>query len=257
MRDASGRIIGAKGTFQLENERNGIINETPGATGCKVTDSYESLSNGQTYTLDAPLVPTYRSLWSMMTNDADRHRSEEDGFGGETPYSEFYGLCSADAYYDIIIGCGLVDGNLSARERQSALKKYITFISDKGLDYNLSYLTGNTPYTAYIPTNDAVRRAITQGLPTWEDIYEDYHSHCKPAINEETGEPYYDDEGNPEYTDQLSTYADSIRIAEKIMILTDVVKAHFHYGMAIADQEPFQKEYKSLWVDKETLTSPN
>lgn len=253
IRDASGNIIGAKGTFQMENERLGIETETPGVTECTVTDSYESLSNGQTYTLDAPLVPTYRSLWSIMTNDADL---PYEGFGGETPYSEFYKLCSADAYQEVIIGCGLVDGWLSPTQRESALKKYMTFISDKGLDYNLTYLTGNTPYTAYIPTNDAVRRAIAQGLPTWEDIYEDYHSHCKPAINEETGEPYYDSEGNPEYTDQLSTFADSIRITEKIMILTDVVKAHFHYGMAIADQEPFQKEYKSIWVDRDTMTSP-
>ena len=236
VRDASGKIVGAKGTFQLENERQGINTGTRGVTECVVTNSYESLTNGQTYALDAPLVPTYRSLWSIMTNDADRHFANEDGFGGETPYSEFYKLCAADSYQNLIVGCGLVDGNLTSSQMKTALKKYVTFINDKGLDFNLSYLLGNTPFTAYIPTNEAVQRAIAQGLPTWEEISEDFNSHSSDGM--------------------LTSFEDSLRIAEKIMILTDVVKAHFHYGLAIADQEPFRKEYKSLWIDRETMVSP-
>ena len=227
-RDASGNIIAAKGTFQLENERLNIVSETPGVTECKVEDSYESLSNGQTYTLNAPLVPTYRSLWSIMTNDADMAEWIE-GMGGNTPYSEFYKLCAADE--DVIVGCGLVDEWLSPSQSKSALKQFKTFISDNGLDYNFAHLSGNTPYTAYIPTNEAVQAAIAQGLPTWNDIRKDYQNNC-------------------------STYADSVRIAGKIMTLTNVIKAHFHYGMAIADQEPFQKEYKSLYLDEQTLVSP-
>ena len=236
VRDASGKIVGAKGTFQIENERNGINTGTRGVTECQVTNSYESLANGQTYALDAPLVPTYRSLWSIMTNDADRHFANEDGFGGETPYSEFYKLCAADSYQNLIVGCGLVDGNLTSSQKKTALRKYVTFIDNKGLDFNLSYLLGNTPFTAYIPTNEAVQRAIAQGLPTWEEISEDFRSHSSDGV--------------------LANFEDSLRIAEKIMILTDVVKAHFHYGLAIADQEPFSKEYKSLWIDRETMVSP-
>lgn len=236
VRDASGKIVGAKGTFQLENERNGINTGTRGVTECQVTNSYESLANGQTYALDAPLVPTYRSLWSIMTNDWDQVERGIPGTGGDTPYSEFYKLCQADAYEDLIMGCGLVDGNLTSSQKKTALRKYVTFINDKGLDYNLSYLLGNTPFTAYIPTNEAVQRAIAQGLPTWEEISEDFNSHSSDGM--------------------LTSFEDSLRIAEKIMILTDVVKAHFHYGLAIADQEPFRKEYKSLWIDRETMVSP-
>ncbi len=256
LRDASGKIIGAKGTFQIENERQGIDTDTPGVTECIVQNSYESLSNGQTYTLNAPLVPTYRSLYSIMTNDADMHRMEEDGFGGETPYSEFYKLCTADGYQTEIIGCGLVDENLSWMQKEVALKKYMTFISDNGLDYNLAYLRANTPYTAYIPTNEAVRAAIAQGLPTWEEISEDFRSHCKPEIDEETGEPMLDPDGEVVYSNLLESSEDSIRIAGKINTLVNVIKAHFHYGMAIADQEPFQKEYKSLLIDNQSLASP-
>ena len=233
VRDANGNIIGAKGTFQLENERLNIESETPGVIECKVEDSYESFSNGQTYTLDAPLVPTYRSLYSIMTNDADMAYSIE-GMGGETPYSEFYKLCSVDE--NVIIGCGLVDGSLGNTQIESALKKFMIFIPDYGLDNSFAPLNGNTPYTAYIPTNEAVREAIAQGLPTWENIREDFYSHSSDGI--------------------LTTIEDKVRIASKIMTLTNVIKAHFHYGMAIADQEPFQNEYKSLFIDEQLLVSP-
>ena len=233
VRDASGNIIGAKGTFQLENERQGVNTGVPGITECIVKNTFESLSNGQTYTLDAPLVPTYRSLYSLMTNDADL-ADKIGGLGGETPYSEFYKLCAANE--DVIVGCGLVDGSLPAKQREAALKKYMTFISDNGPDYNLSLLYGSTPYTAYIPTNEAVQAAIAQGLPTWEDISEDFSSHSSDSI--------------------LASHADSIRIADKINTLMNVIKAHFYYDMAIADQEPFQREYKSLLVDEQTLASP-
>ena len=233
IRDESGKIVGAKGTFQLENERNGIVSQASGATGCNVTASYESLSNGQTFTLDAPLVPTYRSLWSILTDDMmdSPYNGKEysDEAWAANPYSEFYKLCAADAYTDAIIGCGLVDARMTTSEQKAAMKKYLVFTSNNGLDYNFAPLIGNTPYTAYIPTNEAVRKAIAQGLPTWEDIYKDFESHSSDGM--------------------VNNHEDSVRIANKIVTLTNVIKAHFHYNIAIADQEPFQEDYKSLAMD--------
>lgn len=226
VRNDGGKIIGAKGGFQLENERKGLSAETPGIVACNVTDSYENLTNGQTYTLSAPLVPTYRNLWSMLSDDG------KADYAGNTdsPYSEFYKLCRADWYESIIEGCGLVDASFSSANRKAALRKFYVFAPDKGLyELNFALLTGNTPYTAYIPTNEAVKAAIAQGLPTWEDIEADYESHSNAQ--------------------GLLTIEDSMRIAEKIMILTDVVKAHFHFGMAFADKEPFQRQYRTLAMD--------
>lgn len=262
IRDASGKIVGAKGTFQLENERQGITgNETSmGVTGCNVTASFESLSNGQTFTLDAPLIPTYRSLWSILTDDMKEtdSRYNPKGYTDEAweanPYSAFYDLCAADRYQDAIMGCGLVDGSQGTAARNAAMQKYLIFTNGYGLDYNFAPLIGNTPYTAYIPTNEAVRRAIAQGLPTWEDIYEDYQSHRMPDLDPDTGKPYTNDEGEIEYTNMLQSAEDSIRIANKILTLTNFIKAHFHFGMAIADQEPFQGEYKSLAMDENLVS---
>ena len=222
IRNADGKIISAQGAFQIENERQGVTSDNPGITECIVEKSYESLSNGQTYELNAPLIPTYRSFYSVI--DGDNNLSDSN------PYSEFLNLCFVDE--GLIFSCGLVDYNLSSTERTEALKQYRIFVEDKGLDYNLALLSGNTPYTAYIPTNEAVRQAIAQGLPTWEEINEDYENHSSDGI--------------------LQSYEDSLRIASKIRILTDVIKSHFHYGMAIADKEPFRREFKTIAMDGET-----
>ena len=230
IRDENDKVIAVKGGFQLENERQGIESETPGVTTCNITEPNET-DNGYTFVLDAPLVPTYRSVYSIFTNDYDLYKEA----AGETPYSQFYDLCTADGYETEIIGCGLVDGSLGKNQRESALKKFKIFISDNGLDYNVQFFN-NYRYTVFVPTNDAVLSAIADGLPTWEEIREDYQSHCKPIIDDETGEPKLDPNGDIEYTDELQTYEDSVRIAAKITYLTNFVRYHFADNSVFADK---------------------
>jgi uncharacterized surface protein with fasciclin (FAS1) repeats len=230
IRDENDKIIAVKGGFQLENEREGIVSTTPGVLNCVVTEPNET-DNGYTFVLNAPLVPTYRSVYSIFTNDYDLYKES----AGETPYSAFYDLCTADGFDTEIIGCGLVDGSLGKTQRESALKKYYIFIKDNGLDYNVQFFN-NYRYTVFVPTNDAVQAAIAAGLPTWEDISEDYHSHCKPLIDDETGEPRLTPDGEIEYTDELQTYEDSVRIAAKITYLTNFVRYHFADNSVFADK---------------------
>ena len=235
-RDENDNIISVKGGFQLENERQGVVSATPGVTKCVITEPNET-DNGYTFVLDAPLVPTYRSVYSIFTNDADWKTVE--GTGGETPYSEFYDLCTADGYDTEIIGCGLVDANLGKTQKESALKKFRIFIKDNGLDLNVQFFN-NYRYTVFVPSNEAVREAIAAGLPTWEEIYEDYHSHCKPAMEEnEEGTAWvvkYTPDGEIEYTDSLLTAEDSLRIAAKITYLTNFVRYHFADNSVFADK---------------------
>jgi uncharacterized surface protein with fasciclin (FAS1) repeats len=231
IRDENDKIVAVKGGFQLENERQGIVSTTPGVTTCKITEPNET-DNGYTFVIDAPLVPTYRSVYSIFTNDYDLYKES----AGETPYSQFYDLCTADGYETEIIGCGLVDGSLGKTQRESALKKFKIFISDNGLDYNVQFFN-NYRYTVFVPTNNAVQEAIADGLPTWEEIREDFRSHCKPDIDwGGTGEPKIDPNGDIEYTDSLQTYEDSVRIAAKITYLTNFVRYHFADNSVFADK---------------------
>ncbi|MBO4482329.1 MAG: hypothetical protein J5735_00765 [Prevotella sp.] len=242
VRDDNDSVIAVKGGFQIENERyfteNGLDLGAAerGVLTCQLTRT-RNVDNGHTYVLNAPLVPTYRSVYSIFTNDADMKNIE--GTGGETPYSMFYDLCTADGYETEIIGCGLVDGSLSKTQRESALKKFKIFISDNGLDYNVQFFN-NYRYTIFVPTNEAVEAAIADGLPTWEDIREDFRTHCKPEIDDETGQPKLDPDGEIVYTDSLQTYEDSIRIAAKITYLTNFVRYHFADNSIFADKTEIQ-----------------
>ena len=238
VRDENGKIIGAKGSFQLENERNGYTHATPDASICKVSSSFSGLANGSTYLLDTPLASTYRSLWSILTDDMMETESKYNpkGYTEEAweanPFSAFYDLCTGKNLdvENLILRSGLIDESLSDSEKRKALCKYLIFDSDNGVDYNFALLIGNTPFTAYIPTNEAVMDAIGNGLPTWEEISSDVSG-------------------------GLQTKEDSIRVQNKIQTLTDVIKAHFYYGMIIVDKEPFRLDYKSLAMDPNTLVS--
>ena len=257
VRDENDSVIAVKGGFQLENERNGVVSENPGVLTCKLTKT-RNVDNGHTYVLNAPLVPTYRSVYSIFTNDYDLNKEA----AGETPYSAFYDLCTADGYETEIIGCGLVDGSLNKTQRESALKKFKIFISDNGLDYNVQFFN-NYRYTIFVPTNDAVQEAIAAGLPTWEDIREDFRSHCKPEMEEVEKENEdgtittewvvkLDSDGEVVYTDSLQTHEDSVRIAAKITYLTNFVRYHFADNSVFADKTELKaNEMVTSSYDKE------
>ena len=256
VRDDNDSVIAVKGGFQLENERyfekEGLDPDGAerGVLTCKLTKT-RNVDNGHTYVLNAPLVPTYRSVYSIFTNDYDLYKES----AGETPYSMFYDLCTADGYETEIIGCGLVDEKLTPKQRESALKKFKIFISDNGLDYNIQFFN-NYRYTIFVPSNDAIQAAIDAGLPTWEDIREDFQSHCKPEMEEnEDGTAWvvkYDVDGEIVYTDSLETHEDSVRIAAKITYLTNFVRYHFADNSVFADKtELAPNEMVTSSYDKE------
>ena len=236
-RDENGTVTQVWGGFQLENLRQGISSENPGVDTCNVTKAFESLKNGQTYILDAPLIPTYRSVYSILTGDEGWVGKDSAQWYAEDPYARFYELCEVQEQY--IYGCGLVDINLSQSERRSAMKKFTIFVNDNGLDYNIQFFN-NYRYTAFIPTNEAIDDAIAHGLPTWDEIMDDYNSHVKmeriPDPNGEEG----DSIDSP--TDELATAEDSLRIQAKILYLTNFIRYHFLDNSVFADNSALPEE---------------
>ena len=244
VRNENNEIIAAKGGFQLENERQGITGngKDKGITSCIVTSPFPNLKNGGTYVMDSPLVPTYRSVWSILTNDMKESNPKlmtepfTEANWAANPYSAFYDLCAANSYDTEIMGCGLVPATLSSAEQKAAKKKFYVFFEDGGLDYNIQFFN-NYRYTIFVPTNEAIKEAIANGLPTWENIYDDYHSHCKHEVDPETGEWLKDSEtGEYTYTNELETYEDSVRIAAKITYLTNFIRYHFADNSVFADK---------------------
>ena len=252
VRDANGTVIQAMGGLQLENQRQGLENVNPGVAICNVKRPYEGLKNGQTYILDAPLVPTYRSVYSFLTGmkwvsenefvEGYNYFDTDEEWYADDPYAKFFELTQIDE--DLIRGCGLVDDNWQTSEQNAAMKKFRIFFDDKGLDYNIQFFN-NYRYTAFIPTNEAIEAAIANGLPTWQDIEEDYRSHVKMEWSE-TDSMYMP-------TDSLATAADSIRIAAKITYLTNFIRYHFADNSVFADKSELPaNEMVTGSYDKET-----
>lgn len=254
VRDENHKIIEVKGGFQLENERNGVENETEGVKTCKVTKPFEDLKNGQTYVLDAPLVPTYRSVWSILTDDMMEPAASGYNPKGYTeenwennPYHAFYDLCKDDSAEIIIMRCGLVDMKLSANEQKSSMKKFRIFTdAEKGLDQNIQFFN-NYRYTIFVPTNEAIADAIAHGLPTWDEIKADYLASRKPLYEEDGVTPVLDADGNQDYSEDIATEEDSLRLQAKITYLTNFIRNHFADNSVFVD--------KTELADNEMVTS--
>lgn len=253
------KILDVRGGFQIENERlfkkKGLTMEDRdrGVLECGIKEIVYggNSGNGNTFIINAPIVPTYRSVYSIFTDDIDQYVASGAGSGEEggedeelinTPYREFYNLCQASGYDREIKGCGLVDTKkLTAAQQKSALKKFYIFFDDNGLDYNVQFFN-NYRYTIFVPTNEAVQAAIANGLPTWEDIQTYYNAHCKPYLDDE-GNPVIDeDTGDIIPSDTLATYADSLHVKTMITYLTNFVRYHFADNSVFADRSELAPE---------------
>ena len=250
-RDENNHIIKVQGGFQVQNEKDGIKTtiSSPGLDACNVTKPFEGLKNGQTYILDAPIIPTYRSVFSILTLDGKQKFTEgifameEEEALEKDPYVRFYELCETNA--DIVKACGLVnEKELSATEQNSALKKYNIFVDAKGLDFNVQFFN-NYRYTLFAPTNKAVEKAIANGLPTWAEIQEDYENTLQrnveiqdslEAAYSQYGYVMTDDDELRLKTVREEAAKDSVRLQAKITYLVNFVRYHFADNSVFADK---------------------
>lgn len=145
------------GTVRIVNDGNtlvcsggGDIERNTSMPVLKVYDQSKetnSRGNGKSYVLNEPVQSPTRSVYSILSDDANYPQ-----------FSEFFKLLQGN-------------DELWAANREQ-LAKFSVFYADAsqaGLDYNVRFL--NTyHYTLYVPDNDKVKEAIKNGLPTWEDV---------------------------------------------------------------------------------------
>ena len=243
-RDETG-VIKAQGGFQLENEREGLAHNHPGILYCNVLEKGD-YKNGCTFTVDAPLIPAARSVFSVMSNIKRGQKGEPMEYTNtetkeSNPYYEFFRLCN-ETNWDLIVKSGLVDENdpkydVSTSQGQTALtkavNKYMTFIDNNAVDYNVQFFQ-NFNYTVFVPTNEAIREAIDNGLPTWESIEEDFIASLDST------------------TEQLKSAEDSLRIRYKITYLTNFIRTHFADNSVFADKSDMNAEMLTSSFNNET-----
>ncbi len=242
IRDENHRVVSIKGGLQLENERQGLTGANPGETLCKVTKPFESLKNGQTFIIDSPITPTYRSVYSILTQDEGWLETSEEQWEQECPYAEFFKLCETNTA--IVRACGLVDEtNLTTNEQKSALKKFQIFADLNGLDNNIQFFN-NYRYTAFIPSNDAVKEAVANGLPTWEELELDYadmelNVNALDSLKDVMDDAdYVWQESDSLWRDEMQAKAsaDSVKLQAKITYLTNFIRYHFADNSIFADK---------------------
>lgn len=240
-RDETG-VVKAQGGFQIENEREGLAHNHPGILYCNVI-AKNNYKNGWTFTIDAPLIPAARSVFSVMSNIKRGQMGEPGDYSApevieSNPYYEFFRLCN-EANWDLIVKSGLVDeskydktSTAGLNALTKAVNKYMTFVDNNAVDYNVQFFD-NFNYTVFVPTNEAVKEAIANGLPTWESIEQDFEA----SMNEE---------------EVLTTKEDSLRIQYKITYLTNFIRTHFADNTIFADKSDMNAELITSSFNNET-----
>lgn len=188
---ADGKSV--QGVLQMDNEAKGL----EVFTTSNIIDSHQK-DNGAVYKIDSPILPPaiQKSAYSVLSGEG---------------YEEFFKLCRVD--YDVLEALSLVDPDYPASTCEKLRAFFSTFVEKNGVDYNLSFFP-NHPFTLYAPTNEAVRRAIADGLPTWESLAEAYGGGVGSDAEREEGQ-------------------------RKVYELINFVRYHFHFGTEIADKLPF------------------
>ncbi|MCQ2222299.1 MAG: fasciclin domain-containing protein [Bacteroidaceae bacterium] len=217
------RIMKVQGGYQLENEdqgiegqieatNKGVYTEVKGVQENEVIDIHK-MSNGHTYILDSPIIPASKSVYCNLTNNGQY----------DSPYySNFYNYCCL-TNESIIEKCGLVDAKLTNTQKKAEIKKFQIFVNNNDApDYNIQFFN-NYHYTLFVPTDEAMDAAVQNGLPTWQDIEEDYES-CE----------------KDEYENLVLT-EDSLRLQAKITYLTNFVRYHFADNSVFADQSKIEE----------------
>ncbi len=208
-----------QGPYQMESEAAGRST----FNHCRIVESKQK-QNGTLYKLDAPLVPASVNTYDVLCAD----------FQEDNPYWEFFKLCEVDV--DLISRVLQLD-TLSVKEANSILNNYVIF---DGGAIEKRYPVGqaavalfpNHEFTLYVPTNEAIRQAIADGLPTWESLADKY--------------------ADAELTDEARAEA-----KKQVEELLNFVKYHFHFGSEVADKLPFAaRNHNTPVVLRESLTTP-
>lgn len=175
----NGQGMVVNGGFQIEENTNNIStddNDVRVTLGYNMTSGY---GNGMTYFVDRPMQPAMRSVYNVLSTEAD--------------FSEFYKICRADNYTTLLDAngdpmttealldsAGILQSYKTTALRNSAIRRYYIFDEageragqgPKASPDKLVRFFNNFRYTLFAPSNEGVREAIAKGLPTWETIYE-------------------------------------------------------------------------------------
>lgn len=248
------------GGWQLQLEGDGIEGNEH---DCKVIEAYDQskatngYGNGHTFLIDRPMQPSMQSVYGILDanecfsafkelcNGFDAQILQDAGLREKTAaealasgaitditsYSDADWVSAAELYK--IFG----EGEVKAGSKTIA--KY--FGSDK-----LVRSFNNYNYTVYVPTNEAVQKALSLGLPTWDTIKDFVDAHMEQQLDS-LGQPMTDDAGNP----VMALSADNkVKAQAMITMLTNFIRYHFQDNSLFVDDVTETNTKQTACIDE-------
>lgn len=123
-----------------------------------VVETYPE-KNGVAYVVDRVIQAPQNSVYSVLTDSVNYPQ-----------FSEFMNLCidsRMDRLMQFADSAFIGSNNITGKDNTES---YHLFIDKNGLTPNVNYFSSYN-YTFYIPNNEAMARARSLGLPTWDDVY--------------------------------------------------------------------------------------
>lgn len=167
----SGEGMVVNGGFQVDVNKDAFPNNDFDCNVIRGFDLSEGYGNGHTYFLDRPLQPTLNNSYQVMNT-----LSKSEG----SKYTKFFTMCSQLVYGSDEENLALIfKGDMDDDNWRTELQKFAIFAPNENNTSNTRYTANNTNlvrffnnyrYTIFVPSDEAIDKAISEGLPTLEDI---------------------------------------------------------------------------------------
>lgn len=192
------------GAAQLDN----------GLPPAKIVRGWEQ-DNGLTFQLDNLIQPCITSISSVLTANKDN-------------FSMFLELCNIFENTALMAWAGI--SSTAAEGETAPIERYIVFSGKggKALDTNVNFLNGHH-YTVYAPDNEAMALAHAKGLPTSQDILDEYEK----ATSEDA-------------TDEQEKQGKA-KVKKMIDATRGFIRYHFQNNSVFADNDVPETKYQSLY----------
>lgn len=219
-----------QGGFQIDNDSLINIKQAYDFRG-ETTGTYDG--NGLMYAIDRPIQTTTKSVYSVFSEQYEA-----------SPFYEFFILCQFDSHLANLVG--LAD-NVDSDMIEEELEKYATFTSSmNGLTYYSINFFDRLNYTVYVPTNEAIKKAYSQGLPSWQQVADTYSAR-ELEVQEATAA------GRTEAEIQEIIQNYNAKAQAMIICIVNFVRNHFQENSVFADHDAIAPTmYTTACIDNET-----
>ena len=123
--------------------------------------------NGTAFAIDQVIQAPQKSVYTVLYNNDQFSEFANliDGFGADSLF-----WFASDRMQEV--------NTLTKKTRREGYKIFVDEAGHYGLDYDVKFFNSYN-YTVYIPDNEAMQKAYSQGLPRWEDIAALYDAHAE------------------------------------------------------------------------------